>query len=73
MILRIEKPEFCMDCVFGEERGFCCSLLDCEQCYELHSDYDRPAWCPFDNDGKTITADGVYVVQEGAESKHGLL
>ena len=65
MILKIEKPESCFDCVFGEERGYCCSLTNGELCYELHSDYDRPGWCPFDNGGKTITADGVSVVQEG--------
>ena len=65
MDLRIDKPEWCNDCVFGEESGCFCSLLNGELCYK-HGDYEkhRPDWCPFDNDGKTITADGVTLLKE---------
>ena len=70
MDLRIDKPEWCNDCVFGEESGYCCSLLNGELCYK-HGDYEkhRPDWCPFDNDGKTITADGVTLLKEQETQK----
>jgi hypothetical protein len=62
MKLEIQKPESCFDCVFGEERGYDCSLLNGELCYDMDCKRDRPEWCPFDNDGKTITAEGVVVI-----------
>ena len=66
MIFNIEKPEDCHRCVFGEEGGYDCSLLEGELCYEKDRESPRPGWCPFDNDGKTITAEGVSVTNDRA-------
>ena len=60
MILNIETPASCSDCVFGEEGGHDCSLLCGKLCGTMDN---RPTWCPLDCDGKTITAEGVKVVK----------
>jgi len=67
MNFSIKKPEDCTSCVFGEEGGYDCSLLGGEPCYQENYDKPRPEWCPFDNDGKTITRENVTVVEEQQE------
>lgn len=59
--LDIDVPEDCARCVFGEEGGYCCALTGGEVCTRAEG---RQVWCPFDNDGTTITAPGVKIVKD---------
>lgn len=59
--LDIDVPEDCGRCVFGEEGGYCCALTGGEVCTRENG---RQVWCPFDNDGSTITVPGVKIVKD---------
>lgn len=59
--LDIDVPEDCARCVFGEEGGYCCALTGGEVCTRENG---RQVWCPFDNDGSTITVPGVKIVKD---------
>lgn len=59
--LEIDVPEDCARCVFGEEGGYCCALTGGEICTRENG---RQVWCPFDNDGSTITVPGVKIVKD---------
>lgn len=59
--LDIDVPEDCARCVFGEEGGYCCALTGGEVCTRENG---RQVWCPFDNNGSTITVPGVKIVKD---------
>ena len=66
MILEIDLPEDCTDCVFCEEAIYC-SLLGGEPIYD-NEDYGighRVGFCPFDNkESRAKMPENVRIVSE---------
>ena len=60
MKFEIESVKECYECAFCEE-GIFCKLLCGEPTEVING---KPEWCPFDNEGSTITRRGVTVIKE---------